>query len=244
MAAPAFHIETVAQTGSTNADLLSRLQAGEIIAEHHWLRALSQTSGRGRLGRQWHSDFGNLYCSSVVQTYPSDPSAHTLSFVAALAVFDTLAEFLSNVPALRLKWPNDVEVDQAKIAGILLERHADNVVIGIGINVTHAPDIPDRRTISLASESDCDQIDAERVLLKLATAFAKHLTRWRGEGLAGTIATWTRRAHIIGERLIVSNPDGTKITGTYHAIAEDGALRLRLADGTLTQIYAGDIAPA
>ncbi len=234
----------MAETGSTNADLLTRLREGEAIDEQFWLRAVSQISGRGRLGRTWQSMPGNLFCSTIVDCLVADPLPHTLSFVAALAVHDTLAQNLPETAPFRLKWPNDAEVAGAKIAGILLERHENNVVVGIGINITHAPEIMDRDTTSLVSENVSFDGDAEVVLASLADNFQTRLAEWRRDGLAVTIAAWAARAHSSGERLAASNPDGTKTTGTYAGIANDGALRLRLPDGSLTQIYAGDIAPA
>lgn len=126
------------------------------VPEGSWLRAMSQTAGRGRSGRVWHSPLGNLYCSTLVKLKDSDPLPHSLSFVAALSCYDTILGFFSRDAsgkkliaagdALKLKWPNDVLRANAKISGILIERHGDNVIIGIGVNVAVDPNVGEGRS--------------------------------------------------------------------------------------------------
>ena len=248
-------IEVVEETASTNADLAQRLRAGEHVPEDHWLRALRQTAGRGRRGREWVSPEGNLACSTVVEVRVSDPPVHTLAFVAGLAVFDAVeatlefggpasGDFVDRLPAdasprCLLKWPNDLLVDGAKIAGILLERVGEHVVIGAGINVSGAPDVPGRVTTSLrAAGSDAD---AAAVLNRLASRFAARLAQWRSQGLAEVLADWQGRATPPGTPLLVTLDDEGALTGTFAGLATDGALRLRLADGSLRVVHAGDV---
>lgn len=236
-------IETVPLTGSTNADLLARLSAGELIDEHYWLRAERQESGRGRLGRSWTSEAGNLFCSTVVHIHSGNPPVTTLSFVAALAVHDVIADRLGEHSALRLKWPNDAEVGGAKIAGILLERLERFVVVGIGINVAHAPPIEGRRTISMRQACKDAAIGPAEVLVDLADRFTLRLDEWRSRGSDMTLAQWSTRSHKPGEQLTVSNPVGGNLQGSFAGVSADGALRLRMADGTIRDVYAGDIGP-
>ncbi|MFZ1477092.1 MAG: biotin--[acetyl-CoA-carboxylase] ligase, partial [Sphingorhabdus sp.] len=98
-------IEQVALTGSTNADLLIR--AAQSAPEGLWLRADAQDSGRGRLGRQWMSEPGNVFASTIVRLRPADPASSTLAFVAGLAAHDTLRQIAPEI-AIQLKWPNDI----------------------------------------------------------------------------------------------------------------------------------------
>lgn len=112
-----------------------------------WLRAGRQTGGKGRMGRGWESPVGNLYSSALVRLRASDPMPHTLALVAANAVHALAAPLCAG--QARIKWPNDILVDGAKIAGILLERAADAIVVGIGINVTDYPRGLDRPVTSL-----------------------------------------------------------------------------------------------
>ena len=101
-------LEFIAETGSTSADLLARITRGEVLTEGHWLIADRQTGGRGRQGRTWLDAPGNFMGSTVVRLHPQDPPDASLSFVAALAVYETVLPRLHGPAALMLKWPNDL----------------------------------------------------------------------------------------------------------------------------------------
>lgn len=234
-------IETVPETGSTNVDLAWRIRAGEEIPEGFWLRAEKQTGGRGRLGREWVSPEGNLYCSTVVSIIDADPPAHSLSFVASLAVYDTLAQCLKPDRAILLKWPNDALVDRAKISGILLERCNETIVVGIGLNVSFSPDLPDRETTHIVADNDEFRGDVEEVLEILTRSFSERLSQWRDQGMSATLNAWRRFSHSSGDTLSATGADGEKVIGVFAGISEEGALQLRLPDGTHTEIYAGDV---
>lgn len=235
-------IEDVEETGSTNADLIARVGAGETIPEGYWLRAKRQSGGRGRLGRKWESPEGNLYCSTVVNLVSGDPAPHSLSFVTGLAVFDTLKRSLFPHASIMLKWPNDALVHGAKISGMLLERCGDSVIVGIGINVCHAPDVPGRETTSILYENGKHGGSSALVLSILAESFANRLATWRGEGLTATLNAWTGAAHPIGTPLSVGDTDNQCIVGTFAGLDENGALLLRLENGAMRTIHAGDVA--
>ncbi|MCC2975850.1 biotin--[acetyl-CoA-carboxylase] ligase [Sphingomonas sp. PL-96] len=231
-------IRVVAETGSTNADLLALAGAGA-VSEGLWLRAERQTAGRGRLGRAWVSPTGNLYASTVVRLRPSDPAAATLAFVAAVALEEAVRVHLPKARGLALKWPNDLLIAGAKLSGMLLERAGDMVVLGIGLNLAHHPDLADRLTTSLAAHGA--EVAPDAFLETLAEGFARWLARWRGEGLAPVRQRWLERAHPIGTALTARLPDGRGVTGLFHGLDADGALLLRLADGTRHVMHAGDV---
>ncbi|MDP1026105.1 biotin--[acetyl-CoA-carboxylase] ligase [Sphingomonas sp. KR1UV-12] len=228
-------VRTVADTGSTNADLLALAQAG--AGEGMWLRADRQSAGRGRQGRDWASPAGNLYASVLVRLRPSDPAAATLALVAAVALDETVGTFLPD--RARLKWPNDLLIDGAKLSGILLERAADAVVIGIGVNLAHHPDLPDRPATSFSAAGVA--VEPAMFLDVLAEIFSRWLSRWRGEGLAPIRARWLERAHPIGTALTARLSDGTAIDGLFDGLDPDGALNLRLASGERRVIHAADV---
>lgn len=230
-------IRTVTETGSTNADLLALARAGQ--PEGSWLRAERQTAGRGRLGRAWVSPPGNLYASLLVRLRPADPPAATLALVAAVALNEAIAVFLPDHTASHLKWPNDLLLDGAKLSGILLERADDAVVIGIGVNLAHHPDLPDRATTGLAAQGVA--VDPAALLDVLADTMARWLARWRSEGLAPVRARWLERAHPIGTALTARLPDGGAIDGLFDGLGEDGALILRLPSGERRTIHAADV---
>jgi BirA family biotin operon repressor/biotin-[acetyl-CoA-carboxylase] ligase len=232
-------LQTVSTTGSTNADLVVRLIAGELIAEGHWLIADRQTTGRGRQGRVWSDGAGNFMGSTLVKLGPADPPPGTLALLAGLAVHEVVSNRLSPPHRAMLKWPNDVMIGSAKLAGILLERVGDNVIIGIGINLASAPQLPDRATIALSAfgpAPDRDQFAAD-----LAQQFAAELGRWRSYGLGPVIARWLAAGHPLGTPLLAGDPDEELLSGTFAGLTDDGALQLRLADGTCHVIHAGEI---
>ena len=228
-------IRILAQTGSTNADLLS---LGGDAREGDWLVARRQTAGKGRAGRQWEDGAGNFMGSTVVALRPGDLPAQTLALVAGLAVAEAVAA-VPGAPEPMLKWPNDLLVDGAKLAGILLERAGDTVVIGVGVNLARAPLVADRATVALAEfgakiePGDFGEVLADRLEAALA--------RWRGGGWDGLVRDWLAHAHPFGTPLSVNDREGHPIVGTFGGLGADGAALLRLADGSVRPIHAGDV---
>ena len=221
--------------------MLERAQQG--ANEGLWLRAERQTGGRGRLARPWQSPPGNLYASTLVRLRPSDPPAHSLAFVAALAAFDSIAPYLETAADNRpmLKWPNDILVDGAKLSGILLERQADAVVVGFGINIAAAPDIPGRSVICLHDAGGPSSLTADMLITSIAAIFADRLALWRGGGLATLLARWCDHAHMQGSELAVTLANGEMIHGQFDGLEADGALRLRAGGGQTVVVTAGDV---
>lgn len=228
-------IEKVAETGSTSADLAARLRGGEFVPEGHWLVADRQTAGKGRQGREWFDGAGNFMGSTVVHQRFGDPDPATLALVAGLAVHEVVAARLPAGAQARLKWPNDVMIGAAKLAGVLLERVEDSVVVGIGVNLASAPSLPDRETVSL------DAPDRETFTADLARQFDIELNRWRSFGLAPIVKRWLACAHPLGTPLSVGEPGEALLEGSFAGLAEDGALQLRLADGSKRAIHAGEV---
>lgn len=190
------------------------------------------------MGRAWESPEGNLYCSTLVRLRPGDPPPHLLALVAGNAVHALVAPLCAG--QARIKWPNDVLVDGAKIAGILLERAGDAVVVGIGINVTGHPTGLDRPVTSLAAQGVEDG-DAGALIVRLAELFAHWLAVWRAQGLEPVRTHWLLNAHPKGTTMRVVQPDGEVVEGTFDTLDHQGMLILRLANGDARAIHAGDI---
>lgn len=239
---PPSAIRLVAETGSTNADLAAAVRAGEGWSEGEWLVACRQTAGRGRQGREWFDGAGNFMGSTVVEAGNGDPPPASLSFVAALAVRDAAADALGEGSALTLKWPNDVLLGGGKLSGILLEMVRSHIVVGIGVNLARAPHLPDRKTAALADL--VAQPAHEDFAARLAAHFASRLGEWRAQGLGTTLRQFLSASiHAQGSPVTVHDTDGSQLSGTFAGLDEsDGALRLRLADGSERVIRAGDIA--
>jgi len=211
------------------------------VADGRWLVADVQTAGRGRQGRSWVSPAGNLYASGLVRLRADDPPAPTLALVAGLALHQVLADGWGRPETkFELKWPNDMMVNGAKIAGILLEREADAVVIGVGVNLAHHPQGLDRAVTSLAAIGAVVPTPAQ-VVEALASALAEWLGLWRAGAMAGIIAAWIERAHPIGTLLAVNTGQHPPLNGAFAGLNAEGALKLRLADGRISVIHAGDV---
>ncbi|HEY1607451.1 MAG TPA: biotin--[acetyl-CoA-carboxylase] ligase [Allosphingosinicella sp.] len=225
-------IRTVVETGSTNDDVASLARAG--APEGSWLRAGRQTGGRGRQGRGWDSPPGNLHASTLVRLAPGDPPAPSLALVAAVALHEVAAAYAGEAEVI-VKWPNDLLAGGAKLAGILLEREGEAVVIGFGVNLAHVPPDLGRPATSLVMLAGAAP-DPAAFLDALAAAFARWLGRWRSEGLAAIRRQWVAVAHPPGTALAVEGAQGL-----FEGLDESGALRLRLADGSTRLIHAGDV---
>lgn len=208
--------------------------AREGAREGTWLRADRQTGGRGRQGRDWHSPSGNLYASTLVRIRDGDPPAPSLALTAAVALHEVVHAY---APAHRvtIKWPNDLLADGGKLSGILLERAEEAVVIGFGVNLAHYPEGLDRPITSLAALLGSAP-DADAFLQTLTESFARWLARWRTEGIAPIRNRWLLAAHPVGTALSTTEGEGL-----FDGLTEEGALRLRLADGETRVIHAGDV---
>ncbi|MGB3710741.1 MAG: biotin--[acetyl-CoA-carboxylase] ligase [Erythrobacter sp.] len=235
-------ITFVDQTGSTNADLVAALKSAKSPREGDWLIARRQVAGRGRQGREWFDGSGNFMGSTVVAIHRSDPPPSSLGFVAALAVARTLDEELEGAAAVQLKWPNDVLIEGGKAAGLLLEMVDRTVVIGMGVNLARAPKIPGRQTACVA-EHIRKAPEAEEFASHIASHFAKMLAWWRSGGLGPVLEAFLARSiHAVGSAVSVHDTDGSRVSGTFAGLEPlDGALRLRLADGSCRVIRAGDL---
>ncbi|WP_233999754.1 biotin--[acetyl-CoA-carboxylase] ligase [Porphyrobacter sp. TH134] len=234
-------IVLVEETGSTNADLAAAIRAGEGWPEGKWLVARRQTAGRGRQGRAWFDGAGNFMGSAVVAIGEGGPPPASLSFVAALAVRDAVAAVLGEDADLALKWPNDVLLSGGKLSGILLEMARGHIIVGIGVNLAKAPDLPDRKTAAVAQVTPPPAL--EDFAASLAGAFDRRLESWRTYGLGATLQAFlVQSIHAQGSPLTVHDTDGSVLSGSFAGLEEsDGALRLRLADGSERVIRAGDI---
>jgi BirA family biotin operon repressor/biotin-[acetyl-CoA-carboxylase] ligase len=224
--------------GSTNDEALRLAREGApdgtvVVAEQ-------QSAGRGRQGRRWISPPGNLYVSFLVRTarFPGFTPARAaeIGFVAALAVADALDTVIAGC---RLKWPNDVLLAGAKVAGILTEMAGDAMIIGIGINVAHSPPDMPYPVTSVAALGAA--VSAETLLATLADRLDHRLLAWNTVGFAAVREAWLQRGPTSGQVLTARVGTG-RVDGTFAGLAEDGALLLSTEDG-VRRIVAGEVVP-
>jgi BirA family biotin operon repressor/biotin-[acetyl-CoA-carboxylase] ligase len=229
------------QLDSSNAEALRLARAGE--RGPLWITARQQSAGRGRRGRNWVSEPGNLH-ATLLLTDPS-PAEHAaqLSFVAALALHDAIGLLAPAVPALALKWPNDLLLGERKFAGILIESEAaaDGLVVAIGMGVNcdrHPADTPYPATDLAAAGA---RVTPDDLLRALSGSFLARLRQWdRGAGFAAVRQDWLARAAGIGHEIRVRLPE-QELAGRFEALDAAGRLVLRLPDGGLQTITAGEV---
>jgi BirA family biotin operon repressor/biotin-[acetyl-CoA-carboxylase] ligase len=227
--------------GSTNAEAFELARRGE--RGPLWVTAERQSAGRGRRGRQWISPPGNLY-ASLLLTAPGAPEYWPqLSFVAVLAVRDAVVEVAAHLePLLAIKWPNDLLLAGAKFAGILIEGEGGEtsaLVIGVGVNCANHPVDVDYPATDFAAAGAT--VSVATLFDALADKMRARLAQWNGgEGFASIRRDWLARAAGLGETVRVSLAQG-EVIGRFEALDETGGLLLRLADGKITTIAAGDV---
>ena len=227
---------------STNAEARRRAEAGE--AGPVWIVGLRQTAGRGRRGRAWETGEGNLAATLLFSTDKPPAEAAQVSFVAALAVADLLAAY---VPAslISLKWPNDPLLGGLKVSGILVESGMRPtgglwIAVGVGINLSRKPIDSERPATALPTYRDAPPPSPIEAIERLSAAFARWEDVWLRLGFSAIADAWTARAHGLGEPCIARLGTET-LEGIAEGLDGDGALRLRLADGQLRRVTAGDV---
>jgi len=213
--------------------------ASSVVPEGTWLVADRQTAGRGRRGREWFDGAGNFMGSTVVHVRAGDPPAPTLALVAGLAVAEVVSALLPPSHLPLLKWPNDVLVGSAKLAGILLEREGDVIVIGVGVNLIACPQLPDRSTVALSDLAK--PVERDAFSGELAHVFALELDRWRGVGLDPMLRRWLAFGPPEGTPIKIGGLAEGPVHGSFAGLGSNGALQLRLADGTTRAIHSGEV---
>ena len=246
-------LESFETLGSTNEEALARARAVRAHAGRPradtigplWIVAAQQTAGRGRRGRAWVSPRGNLH-ATLLLTDPC-PAAHAaeLSLVAALALHDALCRLAAAVASrLALKWPNDMLLDDAKLAGILVEGETGPplaAAVGVGVNCAHHPADTAFPATSLAAAGL--HVTPTDLLAALSRTMPERLAQWaRGDGFAVIRADWLARAAGFGRPIRVAVGE-QELHGRFDGIDDVGHLILRMDDGAVRSVAAGDVFP-
>lgn len=235
-----YRIASFETIGSTNAEALARARGGE--DGPLWVVASQQTEGRGRRGRAWATEGGNLAASLLIRADVPPAVAATLGFVAALALDEALRACTPGLD-VALKWPNDVLADGAKLAGILLESertaNALGIVIGIGVNVASAPAQTPFPATALAKLGR--NVRPQDLFAALSDTFVDLYGVWQlGSGMPRIRSLWLARAAGVGQTVSVSLGEET-VEGVFETLDEQGRLIVRGADGKPTPVSAGDV---
>ncbi len=239
------------KTGSTNEEAIRRAQSGG--KEGEIFIADQQTAGRGRLGRKWESPAGkNLYLSFLLKPTFSPSSAPWVTMIAGTAVYDALLPFLPPPlkEELKIKWPNDLYLQDKKIAGILTEMELDSdrihwIVCGIGVDLNaEAKDFsPEVQKIAGSLKTATGQeIDREEAATRLIEAFEKRYFEFCEKGPGDLVSFCDRHSYLKGKKVTAEGPDGP-FQGTVVGLDLDGFLLVRDKAGETVSIIAGDVTP-
>jgi len=232
------------EVGSTNTVALEAARSGD--PGPLWVTAERQSAGRGRRGRSWMSERGNLYASLLLIDPASLPALANLPLVAALGVRNGLAALPSmRSESVGIKWPNDVLIDGRKAVGILLEseRLSDGrqaVVIGCGVNVAVGPKDASYPVATLREVGVTASIDA--IFQSLASGVETTLDSWAsGRHFSQVREQWLAHAQGVGAPCRVNLPDGSSAAGIFRDLDPQGRLLLEEPGGTLRPFSAGDL---
>lgn len=234
----------LAEVDST-LDEAARLAPG--LAGPEWILALRQTKGRGRRGRAWQDPTGNFAATLVLRPEGDLGQAALRSFVMALALYQTCVAVSGQTQGFALKWPNDVLLNDGKLAGILLESggtaQTRHLSIGVGVNLTHAP-APEQveagavAPVCLAAETGVS-CDAEQFLTELAQTYARLEEQFVTYGFEPIRRAWLDQAARLGEEITARMPSRV-VTGTFETVDEAGHLVVLTPEGRVA-IPAADI---
>ena len=229
---PGHRVQHFERIDSTNAEARRLAEAGE--QGPLWIWSDEQTGGRGRLGRTWVSEPGNLYATYLFQTAAPVNSAAQISFVAAVAVHDLASQLLPKSHVV-LKWPNDALIEGAKFCGLLAEVVSTNptrIALGCGINLAHAPNGTPYPVTALGVH-----FTPAAVLEKLAPTLWNWVKIWdEGRGFAAIREAWLERAAGVGQDVWVDDT-----VGRFDGIASDGAMLVTFSNGAQKSVHAGEI---
>lgn len=237
---PGYRLVTYDVVSSTMDEAKALAVAGAQEGTLIWAKA--QSAGRGRQGRVWQSEPGNLYLSLILRPYCPLNKAPEIGFVASLALYDAIKEFLPE-SSLILKWPNDLLVKNRKMAGIILEAmpsvsgQVDSLILGIGVNISHhPPDDQVRLPATCLAREQSKSTDTLLIMERLIQAFHKYLQVWRSAGFASILQAWQKRTYPYGTKVSV----GRSSEGKFVGLSETGELLLELEDGKRQSLTAGD----
>jgi BirA family biotin operon repressor/biotin-[acetyl-CoA-carboxylase] ligase len=238
-----FHFYSV---DSTNAFAARMLAHGRTVPDGALILAESQTAGRGRIGRSWHSEPENgLYFSVLLRPQVSPSLAPLFTLGCAVAMHHAVER--NTRLEVDIKWPNDLLVGGKKIAGILAEIHAEtdriqSLIVGVGLNVNHQtlPDeIADRATsLRLASGRHQSRLD---ILVDFLEQFEGIVDRFRAEGPASVVTEWTRHSSFASGRRVEISDGYRVVKGVTCGLNPVGALRVETSAGNVEDVYSGDL---
>jgi BirA family biotin operon repressor/biotin-[acetyl-CoA-carboxylase] ligase len=234
----AIPIEDYEELDSTNSQARRLVDAGR--TDRFVVSAVRQTAGRGRFGRAWHAPADNVAMTIAVPREAEYRDFPTLSLMTGVAIHDVLSGLIGDRAAVRIKWPNDIVVDDAKISGTLIESDARRLYAGIGINLASEPEGTIYPTTSLGRFCSIGRLD---LIGKVADSWLAHFERWSRDGFAAIAPSYTARIWRRGQPLSIALNEARteRVEGLCLGVDDSGLLRLRLPGGEVRAFSTGDV---
>lgn len=210
------------------------------------ISAKQQTNARGRLGKKWHSSIGNLHLSIIIKPDCKFKYFGQISFIASLALKKTIQSFLKieDHKRISLKWPNDVLIDDKKVAGILLETHSSKnnvkkLIVGIGVNLNFHP----KNNVKIAATNlhqYSDDLNLEEFKKELCNNFASYYQNWERFGFDDFKLNWLKSAKGLNQKVMIQH--GDKLTEfTLKSISDVGEIVVQNDNNIIEKFASGEV---
>lgn len=245
-----FHLLAYESLDSTNEEAKRLAEGGAAHGAVIW--AKQQTHGRGRLGREWVSEEGNLFVSLLLLPPCALAQAVQLSFLSAVAAIDALQPLIATGSGkLHAKWPNDILLNGKKLGGILLESFMTPpdvghptprqwVIVGLGINIDSFPEKALYPATCL-KDAGLELVSAKIVLTRFIESFIAQYDRWVTEGFSPIRREWLHYAYGIGQEMSVTCGPNEEVHGVFEGISDTGELLVKDPAGVRHTIHSGDV---
>ena len=232
---------------STNEEIKRRIHE---FTKPTWIIASKQSKGKGRNGNTWFSNYGNFSGSIIFFPTIEHTYFHLYGFFVGVALYNTIKEIVTNDVDIRLKWPNDLMIENCKVAGILLESvqqsiyHNRGLIVGIGVNIISSPRLKANSEKRYMTECLANFIDYEINRSIFFSEFNDQLvklgSRISDENLISILKLWQARSYDKGSKVQISDNKGEINSGTFLGLDEIGGLILG-EDTGVKKIYSGDV---
>ena len=238
-----YHLLSFETIDSTNEEAKRIAIGGGSHGAVVW--AKEQEEGKGRSGREWQSDDGNLFVSMLLRPGCDIEALSQLSYVAALAAYHTIEDVLGEDADIKLKWPNDLLVNDKKVAGILLESFTipgDDerwAVVGLGMNIESSPSDVRFPATSLKEEG-VEIISAKIVLSRYVHCFIENYNQWSRRGFSAIRRQWQQAAWALKEQVTVQ-VGNDEIRGEFRGVDAEGGLIIQQSAKERLIVHAGDM---
>jgi BirA family transcriptional regulator, biotin operon repressor / biotin---[acetyl-CoA-carboxylase] ligase len=239
-------IEYFESTDSTNSEAERQLANGKEAP--FVVLAQSQTAGRGRLGRKWHSsDKGNIYLSLALRPFILPDRLKPFTLWMGLALCRYIEDGLGI--KLGLKWPNDIlSPEGKKIAGILTEARLDadtvrDLIFGLGLNISPQQDFPDelKAIASSLTQATGDRLDVNSLTAGIIKTTYTSWEEFKEERWANLFKEYWNRYDILTGKVVTIQLRGQPVTGMVEGIDEYGSLKIKTSDEKTVLISSGEV---